>query len=57
MFAAYGRSKLALNLLTLEFARRLQGTGVTANFLHPGVVRTNLATDTNPVMQGPWCPS
>jgi retinol dehydrogenase 14 len=51
MFEAYGRSKLALNLLTLEFARRLQGTGVTANFLHPGVIRTNLARDMNPVMQ------
>ena len=51
MFAAYGQSKLALNLLTVELARRLQGTGVTANFLHPGVVRTNLARDMNPVAQ------
>jgi len=51
MFHAYGQSKLALNLLTLEFARRLQGTGVTANFLHPGVVRTNLARDMNPAAQ------
>ena len=52
MFAAYGRSKLALNILTVELARRLQGTGVTANFLHPGTVRTNLARDMNPVAQG-----
>jgi NAD(P)-dependent dehydrogenase (short-subunit alcohol dehydrogenase family) len=51
MFGAYGQSKLALNLLTLEFARRLRGTGVTANFLHPGVVRTNLARDLNPIAQ------
>ncbi|MDA4112520.1 MAG: SDR family oxidoreductase [Thaumarchaeota archaeon] len=51
MFAAYGKSKLALNVLTVELARRLQGTGVTANFLHPGVVRTNLARDMNPVAQ------
>jgi NAD(P)-dependent dehydrogenase (short-subunit alcohol dehydrogenase family) len=51
MFGAYGQSKLALNLLTLEFARRLRGTGVTANFLHPGVVRTNLARDMNPAAQ------
>jgi NAD(P)-dependent dehydrogenase (short-subunit alcohol dehydrogenase family) len=51
MFAAYGQSKLALNMLTVEFARRLQGTGVTANFLHPGVVRTSLARDMNPVVQ------
>lgn len=51
MIGAYGQSKLALNMLTLEFARRLQGTGVTANFLHPGLVRTNMARDLNPVAQ------
>jgi NAD(P)-dependent dehydrogenase (short-subunit alcohol dehydrogenase family) len=51
MFGAYGQSKLALNVLTVELARRLQGTGVTANFLHPGVVRTDLARDMNPVVQ------
>jgi NAD(P)-dependent dehydrogenase (short-subunit alcohol dehydrogenase family) len=51
MLGAYGQSKLGLNLLTLEFARRLRGTGVTANFLHPGVVRTNLVRDLNPVAQ------
>src|SRR6267143_3965723 len=51
VYSAYGQSKLALNLLTLEFARRLQGTGVTANFLHPGVVRTRLARDLNPAAQ------
>jgi len=39
---AYGRSKLALNLFTYELARRLQGSGVTANCLHPGAVRTNI---------------
>ena len=51
MFGAYGASKLELNLLTVELARRLTGTRVTANFLHPGVVRTNLARDMNPVAQ------
>lgn len=35
---AYGNSKLANILFTYELARRLQGTGVTANCLHPGVV-------------------
>jgi retinol dehydrogenase 12 len=37
---AYGRSKLANILFTRELARRLAGTGVTANCLHPGFVRT-----------------
>jgi NAD(P)-dependent dehydrogenase (short-subunit alcohol dehydrogenase family) len=39
----YGKSKLANILFTRELARRLQGTGVTANCLHPGFVGTNLA--------------
>ena len=37
---AYGRSKLCNILFTRELARRLAGTGVTANCLHPGVVAT-----------------
>src|SRR5207344_2118026 len=37
---AYGQSKLANVLFTYELARRLQGSGVTANVLHPGVVAT-----------------
>ena len=39
---AYGQSKLALVLFTYELARRLQGTGVTANCLHPGFTATNI---------------
>jgi NAD(P)-dependent dehydrogenase (short-subunit alcohol dehydrogenase family) len=39
---AYAQSKLANVLFTYELARRLAGTGVTANCLHPGVVGTNL---------------
>ena len=38
----YGESKLANVLFSYELARRLEGTGVTANCLHPGVVRTGL---------------
>jgi NAD(P)-dependent dehydrogenase (short-subunit alcohol dehydrogenase family) len=37
-FKAYGQSKLANVLFTYELARRLEGTGVTANALHPGVI-------------------
>ncbi len=39
---AYGRSKLANVLFTRELAKRLDGTGVTANCLHPGTVATNI---------------
>ena len=41
-WGAYGASKLANVLFTRELARRLAGTQVTANALHPGVVRTSL---------------
>ncbi len=37
---AYSTSKLANVLFTTELARRLRGTGVTANCVHPGTVRT-----------------
>jgi len=40
--AAYGQSKLLMNTFTFELARRLAGTGVTANCLHPGAVATNI---------------
>jgi NAD(P)-dependent dehydrogenase (short-subunit alcohol dehydrogenase family) len=40
--AAYAESKLANVLHTFALARRLSGTGISANCLHPGVVATNL---------------
>jgi NAD(P)-dependent dehydrogenase (short-subunit alcohol dehydrogenase family) len=42
---AYAQSKLANALFTLELARRIEGTGVTANCLHPGNINSNLAND------------
>jgi NAD(P)-dependent dehydrogenase (short-subunit alcohol dehydrogenase family) len=41
----YSQTKLANVLFTYELARRLQGTKVTANCLHPGVVATKLLAD------------
>ena len=45
--AAYARSKLGNVMATLTQAELLEGTGITANCLHPGVVGTNITGDTN----------
>src|SRR5262245_54447665 len=44
-FHAYSVSKLANILFTRELARRLAGTGVTANAMHPGFVASNFAAE------------
>ena len=44
-FRAYATSKLENILFTRELARRIAGTGVTANCLHPGVVASNFALE------------
>jgi NAD(P)-dependent dehydrogenase (short-subunit alcohol dehydrogenase family) len=49
---AYGRSKLANALFSLELARRLQGTGVTSNAVHPGLVKTNIARTAPSLVRG-----
>lgn len=41
-WTAYGQSKLANLLFAKELARRLSGSGQTANAVHPGVIATNL---------------
>jgi NAD(P)-dependent dehydrogenase (short-subunit alcohol dehydrogenase family) len=41
----YAQSKLMAIMFTYELARRLEGPGVTANTLHPGVVATNFGKD------------
>jgi NAD(P)-dependent dehydrogenase (short-subunit alcohol dehydrogenase family) len=45
-FAVYGTTKLCNILFTRELARRLAGTGVTANCLHPGLVATRFGDQT-----------
>ncbi len=43
-FFTYCNAKLANLLFTVQMARRLEGTGITVNALHPGVIKTGLAT-------------
>lgn len=45
MFPVYGRSKLATTLFALELARRLDGTGVTVNCVHPGSIASGFGAD------------
>jgi NAD(P)-dependent dehydrogenase (short-subunit alcohol dehydrogenase family) len=44
---AYGHSKLANGLFSLELSKRLAGTRATSNSLHPGVVATNIMRNMN----------
>ena len=48
---SYANSKLANILFTRELARRLEGTGVTANCAHPGVVRTGFGRQARPILR------
>lgn len=49
-FAVYGRSKLCNILFTRELARRLDGSGITANCLHPGFVATRFGNASGGVL-------
>ncbi len=49
---AYCQSKLANVMFTYELARRLEGTGVTATALHPGVTRTAVYLSSSPEAEG-----
>ena len=50
-FRRYGETKLANVLFTVELARRLEGTGVTANAFHPGFVASAFNRDNGPLMR------
>ena len=49
-FGVYGDTKLMNMLFTRELARRLEGTGVTANCLHPGFVATRFGDNNSGLM-------
>ena len=49
-FSVYSKSKLCNILFNRELARRLTGTGVTANCLHPGFVATRFGDNNDGVM-------
>jgi NAD(P)-dependent dehydrogenase (short-subunit alcohol dehydrogenase family) len=49
---AYGQSKLANILFAVGLTRRLMGTAVTANALHPGIIKTNLTRHMSSTLMG-----
>jgi NAD(P)-dependent dehydrogenase (short-subunit alcohol dehydrogenase family) len=50
-FKRYGQTKLANILFTAELARRLEGSGVTANCFHPGLVATGFNRNNSGLMR------
>ena len=50
-FGVYASSKLANILFTYELARRLEGSGVTANALHPGLIRSGFGANNGRLWQ------
>ena len=48
---AYAQSKLLMNIMTIELARRLEEKNITVNCIHPGAVKTHLGSDgTHPLL-------
>jgi len=53
-FAVYGQAKLAMVLCTYALARRLAGTSITVNALHPGITATKIIGDVAPPLGRPF---
>lgn len=53
-FGVYANTKLMNVLFTYELARQLEGSGVTANALHPGLVATNFSRNNGWLMNLFW---
>ena len=53
-YDAYANTKLMNILFTYELAHRLEGTQMTSNCLHPGVIRTGLMRGVSPVLHTLW---
>jgi NAD(P)-dependent dehydrogenase (short-subunit alcohol dehydrogenase family) len=51
-FKAYAQSKLGIILFTRLLAKNLEGTGVTVNCVHPGMVKTDLGRDAGTISRG-----
>lgn len=51
---AYGQAKLALLLFTYELARQLEGSDVTVNALHPGVIASHFDQGMGPAARFGW---
>jgi retinol dehydrogenase-14 len=49
---SYNQSKLANVLYTYDLARRMQGSGVTANCLHPGIIHTGIGLNNKDLVGG-----
>ncbi|CAH0725166.1 unnamed protein product, partial [Brenthis ino] len=47
-YLVYANSKLYINLMTIELSRRLRGTNVTVNAVHPGIAATNIFRNIKP---------
>ena len=52
LMGVYGNSKLAMTLVSYKLSKMLEGSNVTVNILHPGLVNTNLGRDRSSTSKG-----